>query len=65
MQDSTFFHHGSSRIGRVATSTTTLPQDKPQHSIYTIYRRLSAKGGNGDWDFRIYDLVKNPDGNDI
>ena len=22
-------------------------------------------GAKGDWDFRIYDLVKNPDGTDI
>ena len=28
--------------------------------IYSLY--LGAKG---DWDFRISDLVKNPDGNDI
>ena len=22
-------------------------------------------GAKGDWDFRIYDLIKNPDGTDI
>ena len=29
---------------------------------YTPYSREGAKG---DWDFRISDLVKNPDGTDI
>ena len=29
------------------------------YSVYTVY------GAKGDWDFRISDLVKNPDGTDI
>ena len=30
---------------------------------YKLY--IVRKGAKGDWDFRISDLVKNPDGTDI
>ena len=39
------------------------------HASYSspgIIRNLkSRRGAKGDWDFRISDLVKNPDGTDI
>ena len=42
------------------------------HSIYFLYKILMelyenklTKGAKGDWDFRISDLVKNPNGTDI
>ena len=30
-----------------------------------IYMRVCVGGAKGDWDFRIFDLAKNPDGTDI
>ena len=33
--------------------------------VNSIPENLSEKGAKGDWDFRISDLVKNPDGTDI
>ena len=32
---------------------------------YLITSALLYSGTQGDWDFRISDLVKNPDGTDI
>ena len=32
---------------------------------HTVNILLKEKGANGDWDFRISDLVRNPDGTDI
>ena len=34
-----------------------------KHCIITVY--MHFMGANGDWDFQISDLVKNPDGTDI
>ena len=31
--------------------------------IYLYF--INNMGAKGDWDFRIFDLVKNPDGTDI
>ena len=39
-----------------------------QHTIYIyiyIYIYINLRGAKGDWDFRISDLVKNPDGTNI
>ena len=33
--------------------------------LYYIIVLYYIMGAKGDWDFRIYDLVKNPDATDI
>ena len=33
--------------------------------MYVLTLYLVLLGANGDWDFRISDLVKNPDGTNI
>ena len=33
--------------------------------LLQYYHNLRKKGAKGDWDLRISDLVKNPDGTDI
>ena len=32
---------------------------------YNLFNNIPRKGTKGDWDFRISDLVKSPDGTDI
>ena len=32
---------------------------------YRYYSIIFKEGEKGDWDFQIFDLVKNPDGTDI
>ena len=32
---------------------------------YQIKAQYNYEGAKGDWDFQIFDLVKNPDGTDI
>ena len=35
------------------------------HVLFSFIAHNMGTGAKGDWDFRISDLVKNPDGTDI
>ena len=37
----------------------------PYHFVGEVLLHPVYMGAKGDWDFRISDLVKNPDGTDI
>ena len=36
-----------------------------RHKLFTYVTWRAALGAKGEWDFRISELVKNPDGTDI
>ena len=40
-------------------------KNRPIEYLMSQTRRCAWSGAKGDWDFRIFDLVKNPDGTDI
>ena len=42
------------------------PSKSSEHeTFWNLHRPLLSKRVKGDWDFRLSDLVKNPDGTDI
>ena len=53
-------------LGRIAALVPMFAvKDLPLGRTLMMMMIYIIKGAKGDWDFRISDLVKNPDGTDV